>query len=55
MLRVGLDTNQFVSNVLVRHGLPVQVIDAWQRREYLLVTSPSIMAKIRATLNHHRA
>jgi putative PIN family toxin of toxin-antitoxin system len=54
MLRVVLDTNQFVSSVLVRHGLPAQIIDAWQRRDYLLVTSPSIMAEIRATLNYPR-
>lgn len=54
MLRVVLDTNQFVSSVLVRHGLPAQVIDAWRRREYLLVTSPAIMTEIRATLDYPR-
>jgi len=54
MLRVVLDTNQFVSSVLVRHGLPAQVIDTWRRREYLLVTSPAIMTEIRATLDYPR-
>lgn len=54
MLRVVLDTNQFVSSVLVPHGLPAQVIDAWRRREYLLVTSPALIAEIRATLNYPR-
>lgn len=54
MLRVVLDTNQFVSSVMVRHGLPAQVIDAWRRREYLLVTSPAIMTEIRATLDYPR-
>jgi putative PIN family toxin of toxin-antitoxin system len=54
MLRVVLDTNQFVSSVLVRHGLPAQVLDAWRQRAYLLVTSPAIIAEIRATLNYPR-
>jgi len=54
MLRVVLDTNQFVSSVLVRQGMPAQVIDAWRRREFLLITSPSIVAEIRATLHYPR-
>lgn len=54
MLRVVLDTNQFVSSLLVRHGLPAQVLDAWRERAYLLVTSPAIIAEIRATLRYPR-
>ena len=54
MLHVVLDTNQFVSSMLVRHGLPAQVIDAWRRREYLLVTSPALIAEIRTTLDYPR-
>lgn len=54
MLRVVLDTNQFVSSVLVRQGLPARVLDAWRRREFLLITSPSIIAEIRATLGYPR-
>jgi putative PIN family toxin of toxin-antitoxin system len=54
MLRVVLDTNQFVSSVLVPRGLPAQVIDAWRQREYLLVISPEIIAEIRATLDYPR-
>jgi putative PIN family toxin of toxin-antitoxin system len=54
MLRVVLDTNQFVSSVLVRHGLPAQVLDAWRRREYLLLISTAIVAEIRATLDYPR-
>jgi len=54
MLRVVLDTNQFVSSVLVKHGLPAQVMDAWRRREFLLITSPSIIAEIRSTLSYSR-
>ena len=54
MLRVVLDANQFVSNVLVRQGLPAQVLDAWRRREFLLITSPFIIAEIRSTLSYPR-
>ncbi|TEU16768.1 MAG: putative toxin-antitoxin system toxin component, PIN family [Anaerolineales bacterium] len=54
MLRVVLDTNQFVSSVLVRQGLPAQVLDAWRRREFLLITSPFIIAEIRSTLSYPR-
>ena len=54
MLRVVLDTNQFVSSVLVRQGLPAQVLDAWRRREFLLITSSPIIAEIRSTLSYPR-
>jgi putative PIN family toxin of toxin-antitoxin system len=54
MLRVVLDTNQFVSSLLVRRGLPAQVLDAWRERVYLLVISPAISAEIRATLQYLR-
>jgi putative PIN family toxin of toxin-antitoxin system len=54
MLRVVLDTNQFVSSVLVRQGLPAQVLDAWRRREFLLITSPFIIAEIRSTFSYPR-
>jgi len=54
MLRVVLDTNQFVSSVLVKQGLPAQVLDAWRRHEFLLITSPSIIAEIRSTLSYPR-
>ncbi len=54
MLRVVLDTNVFVSSLLVRKGLAAQVLDAWRRREYLLITSPALIAEIRAVLNYPR-
>lgn len=54
MLRVVLDTNVFVSSVLVRAGLPAQVLDSWRERRYLLIVSPGIIAEIRATLSYPR-
>ena len=54
MLRVVLDTNTFVSSLLVKVGVPAQVLAAWRERRYLLVTSPAIIAEIRATLGYPR-
>jgi putative PIN family toxin of toxin-antitoxin system len=54
MLKVVLDTNIFVSSLLVQAGLPAQVLDTWRERQYLLIASPAIIAEIRATLNYPR-
>jgi putative PIN family toxin of toxin-antitoxin system len=54
MLRVVLDTNVFVSSLLVKVGVPAQVIDAWRARRYVLVTSPAIIAEARVTLGYPR-
>jgi hypothetical protein len=54
LLKVVLDTNVFVSSLLVKAGLPAQVLDAWRERRYLLIVSPAIIAEIRATLAYPR-
>jgi putative PIN family toxin of toxin-antitoxin system len=54
MLRVVLDTNVFVSSLLVKVGVPAQVMDAWRDRRYVLVISPAIIAEMRSTLNYPR-
>ena len=54
MLRVVLDTNVFVSSLLTRTGAPAQVLAAWRARQYLLLTSPAIMAELEATLHYPR-
>ncbi len=54
MLRVVLDTNVFVSSLLVKEGLPAQVLNAWRERWYLLVISPALIAEIQAVLNYPR-
>jgi len=54
VLRVFFDTNLFVSSLLVKNGLPAQALDAWRSRRFLLVTSPSIMAEVEATLKYPR-
>ncbi|HDQ73082.1 MAG TPA: putative toxin-antitoxin system toxin component, PIN family [Chloroflexi bacterium] len=54
MLKVVLDTNIFVSSLLVKAGLPAQILDAWRERRYLLIVSPAIIAETRATLDYPR-
>jgi predicted nucleic acid-binding protein len=46
MLKVVLDTNVFVSSLLVRQGLPARVSDAWRERRYLLAVSPAIISDV---------
>ena len=54
MLRVVLDTNVFVSSLLVKEGLPAQVLDAWRERKFVLATSPTLVSEIQSTLNYPR-
>jgi len=54
MLKVVLDTNVLVSSLLVKAGLPAQVVEAWRERQYILVTSPDLIAEVRATLFYPR-
>jgi putative PIN family toxin of toxin-antitoxin system len=54
MLRVVLDTNLFVSSLLVKSGLPAQAMDAWRERKYLLITSPTLIAEIVDTFSYER-
>ena len=50
LLRVVLDTNVFVSSLLNKAGTPAGLMDAWRAGAYILVTSPPIMAEIKAVL-----
>jgi len=52
VLRVVLDTNVFVSSLLVKEGPAAQVLDAWRARRYLLIVSPALVAEIASTLRY---
>ena len=54
MLKAVLDTNVLVSSLLVKAGVPAQVVDAWRQQQYILVTSPELIAEARATLDYPR-
>lgn len=50
MDRIVLDTNQIVSGLLTRRGLQADLLDAWQERCYLLITSPFLFSEVQAVL-----
>jgi putative PIN family toxin of toxin-antitoxin system len=54
VLRVVLDTNIFVSSLLVKEGIPAKVLNAWRDRKYALFISPTIISEIRSTLDYPR-
>lgn len=51
-LRVVLDTNIYVSGVILNRGTPFDILEAWRRQEYLLITSTAIMAEIERVLRY---
>jgi len=53
VLKVVLDTNVLVSSLLVKVGLPAGVVDAWRQRQYLVVTSPDLIAEVRLRRKYH--
>lgn len=52
LLRAVLDTNVFVSGTILSHGTPFEVLEAWRRQAYILVTSEAIIAEIERTLRY---
>jgi putative PIN family toxin of toxin-antitoxin system len=54
MLKVVVDTNQFVSSVIAPAGLSRKLIDGWRQREFILLTSPAIIEEIARVLRYPR-
>ena len=54
MLRVVLDTNQFVSSVIIKKGPPAQLLQAWKNHTYILITSRQIIEEIKKALHYPR-
>jgi putative PIN family toxin of toxin-antitoxin system len=52
--RTVVDTNQVVSAVVNSHGLPGQLVAAWQRREFRLLMSPALQHEIADVLKRDR-
>lgn len=52
MLKVVLDTNQFVSSLLSARGASAQVLQMWRERVYLLVVSRAIQQEIERVLSY---
>jgi putative PIN family toxin of toxin-antitoxin system len=52
MLKVVIDTNQFVSSLISKHGKPAQLVDLWRQQHFILVSSPEIIAGIKKVLEY---
>lgn len=50
MLRAVLDTNVFVSGIKGKKTPPDQIIDAWMKKQLILITSPQLLAEIHEVL-----
>jgi putative PIN family toxin of toxin-antitoxin system len=51
---VVLDTNQIVSGVISRRGLPHQILRAWQRGEFYAITSDDLVVELTDVLARPR-
>ena len=51
-LRVVLDTNVYVSGTILSRGAPFEILEAWRRQVYVLVTSKAIIAEIERALRY---
>ncbi|HRJ42874.1 MAG: putative toxin-antitoxin system toxin component, PIN family [Caldilineaceae bacterium] len=54
MERVVLDTNVFISHLLVPSGLPAQIFARWEASHFHLIVSPALLAEVRETLGYAR-
>lgn len=52
--RVVLDTNVYVSGTILSHGTPFDILEAWRRQAYVLITSEAIIAEIERVLHYPR-
>ena len=50
MHNVVLDTNVVISGVIATRGAPFQILEAWRKGKFLLITSEDQIQEIRATL-----
>lgn len=54
MIRVVLDTNEYVSALIQPSGLPAKILQAWRNRQIQLITSPSIQEEIERVLHYSK-
>lgn len=50
MYKVVLDTNQFVSSLLVKKGIPARLLEAWHAHAYILIASREILKEVERVL-----
>lgn len=54
MLKVVVDTNQFVSSIISKKGASARLIDAWRHYEFRLIISTAIFEEIKEVLQYPR-
>ncbi len=54
MHKVVLDTNQFISGIISKHGASASILNAWREHAYILVTCKEILDEIERTLQYPR-
>ena len=54
LLRVVLDTNVYISGTILSRGTPFEILEAWRRQAYVLITSEAIIAEIERVLHYPR-
>ncbi|MEJ5308450.1 MAG: putative toxin-antitoxin system toxin component, PIN family [Anaerolineae bacterium] len=52
VLRVVLDTNVYVSGVILSRGTPFEILEAWRNQAYILITTEAIIAEIERVLQY---
>ncbi|MBF0490527.1 MAG: putative toxin-antitoxin system toxin component, PIN family [Candidatus Omnitrophica bacterium] len=52
MLKVVIDTNQFVSSLISKKGKSAQLVDLWRQQHFILLTSPEIINEIKKVLEY---
>ena len=50
MLKAVVDTNALVSGTILSRGNPFEILEAWRRYEFTLITSPEINSEVEAVL-----
>ncbi len=54
MLKIVLDTNQFVSGLISKQGASARLLQAWQDNAYILITSREILQEMERVLRYPR-
>ena len=52
MHKVVFDTNQFVSSIIAKNGIPAQLLQAWRESAYILITCTEILQELRRVLQY---
>ena len=54
MIRAVVDTNTLISGLISPLGAPAKIIHCWRRGDFLLLTSPVLLAELRRVLEYRR-